>query len=303
MRATTVPQDTIIYSASNVEDAEIKSSTERKSIFRSIKKVFNKKTSEARQYSDEERTERSSGPQDQADANGDDDQREGDSLIHTVLRFFTCFDCGDGNADADGGGDATTSEMTASDDMADYVLKTLDAVTDGAERMGPEMKRVVKENVAYVNRQLTTTGDDDEAEIQSDAFEVKKVNDEEEIVEESTYNRDAVLLESAIQDINSIYMEGVTEATRIYETQAPVVAYICTTQLSKLEQSVQKSITSVLPLKEEENGIRTREEEGDEAKELDKGGAAMEEERCGNQHSTRDEDEDEDEDKHKLENP
>mmetsp|Transcript_38306 Transcript_38306/g.84106 ORF Transcript_38306/g.84106 Transcript_38306/m.84106 type:complete len:258 (+) Transcript_38306:77-850(+) len=249
MRATTGPQGAIDYPASKVEGAEIKSSTERKSRFRSIKKVFNKKTSETRQYSDEEHTEQSSTPRDQADTSGDDDQQEG------LLFNFTCFDCSDGNADADGGGDATTSEMIASDDMADYVLKTLDAVTDGAERMGPEMKRVVEENVAYVNRQLATTGDEDEAEIQSDAFEVRKISDKEEVVEETTSSRDPVLLESAIQDINSIYMEGVTEATRIYETQAPVVAYICSTQLSKLEQSVQKSITSVQEIEKADAGI------------------------------------------------
>ena len=115
--------------------------------------------------------------------------------------------------------------------------KSVEEATYGASRVRSEMDRLIYEHSEYLDRMTSSNNTvNDEEDIPMDAFEVLPLGKDEVRVEESTYKREPVLLQSAINDVRATYEEGAEEISRLCRNQSLIARHL-----------VQKSVGHLLP--------------------------------------------------------
>ena len=130
--------------------------------------------------------------------------------------------------------DATTASAasTKTSHSASAVIRisqSLDEATYEARRLRSEVDRLIYEHSVYLDRIITAklmnVAHDDE-DIPMDAFEVLLLGGGQVRVEESTYQREPVLIESAINDVRSVYQEGAEEVSRLCRNQSLIAKHV-----------------------------------------------------------------------------
>ena len=107
--------------------------------------------------------------------------------------------------------------------------KSLDDATYEATRLRSEVDRLIYEHSVYLDRIITAklmnvTYDDEDRPM--DAFEVLLLGGDKVRIEESTYQREPVLIESAINDVRSVYQEGAGEVSRLCRNQSLIAKHL-----------------------------------------------------------------------------
>ena len=107
--------------------------------------------------------------------------------------------------------------------------KSLDDATYEATRLRSEVDRLIYEHSVYLDRIITAklmnvTYDDEDRPM--DAFEVLLLGGDKVRIEESTYQREPVLIESAIKDVRSVYQEGAGEVSRLCRNQSLIAKHL-----------------------------------------------------------------------------
>ena len=124
--------------------------------------------------------------------------------------------------------DATTASATSPSAVI-RISQSLDAATYEARRLRSEVDRLIYEHSVYldriINAKLMNVAYDDE-DIPMDAFEVLQLGEGKVRVEESTYQREPVLIESAINDVRSVYQEGAEEVSRLCRNQSLIAKHV-----------------------------------------------------------------------------
>lgn len=124
--------------------------------------------------------------------------------------------------------DATTASATSPSAVI-RISQSLDAATYEARRLRSEVDRLIYEHSVYLDRiitaKLTNVAYDDE-DIPMDSFEVLQLGEGKVRVEESTYQREPVLIESAINDVRSVYQEGAEEVSRLCRNQSLIAKHV-----------------------------------------------------------------------------
>ena len=130
--------------------------------------------------------------------------------------------------------DATTTSAasTKTPHSASAVIRisqSLDEATYEARRLRSEVDRLIYEHSVYLDRIITAklmnVAYDDE-DIPMDSFEVLQLGEGKVRVEESTYQREPVLIESAINDVRSVYQEGAEEVSRLCRNQSLIAKHV-----------------------------------------------------------------------------
>ena len=105
------------------------------------------------------------------------------------------------------------------------------------------MDRLIYEHSEYLDRMTSSdNAANNEEDIPTDAFEVLPLGKDEVSVMESTYQREPVLLQSAINDVRAIYEEGAEEVSRLCRNQSLIAKHL-----------VQKSVGHLLPPSKKED--------------------------------------------------
>lgn len=124
--------------------------------------------------------------------------------------------------------DATTASATSPSAVI-RISQSLDAATYEARRLRSEVDRLIYEHSVYldriINAKLMNVAYDDE-DIPMDSFEVLQLGEGKVRVEESTYQREPVLIESAINDVRSVYQEGAEEVSRLCRNQSLIAKHV-----------------------------------------------------------------------------
>ena len=124
--------------------------------------------------------------------------------------------------------DATTASATSPSAVI-RISESLDAATYEARRLRSEVDRLIYEHSVYldriINAKLMNVAYDDE-DIPMDSFEVLQLGEGKVRVEESTYQREPVLIESAINDVRSVYQEGAEEVSRLCRNQSLIAKHV-----------------------------------------------------------------------------
>ena len=128
-------------------------------------------------------------------------------------------------------------------DAVDNVGKSIEEATHGVSRVRSEMDRLIYEHSEFLDRMTSSdNAANNEEDIPTDAFEVLPLGKDEVSVMESTYQREPVLLQSAINDVRAIYEEGAEEVSRLCRNQSLIAKHL-----------VQKSVGHLLPPSKKED--------------------------------------------------
>ena len=130
--------------------------------------------------------------------------------------------------------DATTASAasTKTSHSASAVIRisqSLDTAAYEAKRLRSEVDRLIYEHSVYLDRIITAklmnvAYDDEDKPM--DAFEVLQLGEGQVRVEESTYQREPVLIESAMNDVRSVYQEGAEEVSRLCRNQSLIAKHV-----------------------------------------------------------------------------
>lgn len=125
--------------------------------------------------------------------------------------------------------DATTTKTSHSASAVIRISQSLDEATYEARRLRSEVDRLIYEHSVYLDRIITAklmnvACDDEDRPM--DAFEVLLLGGGQVRVEESTYQREPVLIESAINDVRSVCQEGAEEVSRLCRNQSLIAKHV-----------------------------------------------------------------------------
>ena len=127
---------------------------------------------------------------------------------------------------------AASAASTKTSHSASAVIRisqSLDEATYEARRLRSEVDRLIYEHSVYLDRIITAklmnvACDDEDRPM--DAFEVLLLGGGQVRVEESTYQREPVLIESAINDVRSVCQEGAEEVSRLCRNQSLIAKHV-----------------------------------------------------------------------------
>ena len=128
-----------------------------------------------------------------------------------------------------GAASAASTKTSHSASAVIRISQSLDEATYEARRLRSEVDRLIYEHSVYLDRIITAklmnVAHDDE-DIPMDAFEVLLLGGGQVRVEESTYQREPVLIESAINDVRSVCQEGAEEVSRLCRNQSLIAKHV-----------------------------------------------------------------------------